>query len=380
MICKNRRCKKDIPDCSKFCLYCGAEQITIKPRSKRPNGSGSVYKLSGKRKKPWAARAPKTQELIGTFETKTQATEAIESFKKDDIRPDKLSMTFESLFNEWKTISYKNISRQTQDNYNAAYKKLGDLYKMKFREIRTADMQKILDYYGSERQETDENNKSVTLPPMSHSSLTKIKALLTQLYDYALKNDIVSKNYATLITLAKQHKQKKDAFTESELIKIEKAIKSVPFADCILMMCYTGFRISEFLELKPSDYKDGFLIGGKKTDAGRNRSVPVHPKIKSYVDMWTAKGGQVIICKDNGEPYRSDYFRRNCYYPALEQIGIRKLTPHCCRHTAATRFAAAGMRPEIIIEILGHEDYDTTVENYIHPDAKTLKDELNKVK
>ena len=49
---------------------------------------------------------------------------------------------------------------------------------------------------------------------MSHSTLSKIKALLTQLFDYALQNDIAAKNYAKFLVLPKQEKIKKDCFTD----------------------------------------------------------------------------------------------------------------------------------------------------------------------
>lgn len=98
---------------------------------------------------------------------------------------------------EWSEVSCRNISKQTTDNYNAAYKKIKPLYKIKFRELRTQQMQKII----------DENNT------LSIASLSKIKLLFSQLYKYGMENDIVNKNYSDFIILPKQKSKLKDSFT-----------------------------------------------------------------------------------------------------------------------------------------------------------------------
>lgn len=84
-------------------------------------------------------------------------------------------------------------------------------------------------------------------------------------------------------------------------------------------------------------------------------------------------GGQTIICDENGKPYTSDNFRRRCYYPSLDAIGVRYLTPHATRHTFATRLSAAGARTEDIQALAGHEDYEMTANTYIHQDITTLR-------
>lgn len=366
LVCK--KCEKIIPDGSKYCLFCGTSQMekAKQHKQKRSSGSGSVSKLAGRRAKPWKAVAPINKDgkrpLIGCFATKKEASDALLAFKISGTHSTKINITFAELFDEWSAGAYRDISRDTRNNYNAAYKKCTSLYGIKFRELRTADMQAVIDKHAD----------------MSKSSLEKIKALLTQMCDYAMQNDIINKNYASFISLPKKEKAVKDCFSDIELKKIElAAADGIPYVDCILMMCYTGFRISEFLELTPFNYKDGFLIGGKKTDAGRNRSVPVHPKIKPYVDKWVAKKGETIICKDNGKAFSPKYFREKCYYPALEQVGIRRLTPHATRHTLATRLASANVRVEDIQRILGHEDYEVTANTYIHQSNDSLLKAIN---
>ena len=361
---------------------------------KRENGCGSVYKRADIRSRPWVAVAParyaadpKTgklitvREKIGSYETAREAKDALEEFRRNPTT--KLNITFSALYEEWSVIAYRNISKQTLDNYTASFAKFTPLYKEKFRDLRTAQYQGVIDYYAAPHPavdphgnpKLDDKGERVMAPGMSVSSLSKMKCLLTQLYDYALQNDIVNKNYATFLVLPKTKKAEKDCFNDLELKKIENAVGVVPYADCILLMCYTGFRIAEFLELSPLSYNPEArtLTGGKKTDAGKNRVVPVHPKVQGILEEWLGKKGDVIICNAEKKAFRAEYFRRRCYYPALEAIGVRRLTPHATRHTFATRLSAAGVRPEDIQALAGHEDYEVTANTYIHQSVETLR-------
>lgn len=90
-------------------------------------------------------------------------------------------------------------------------------------------------------------------------------------------------------------------------------------------------------------------------------------------------GGETIICNEKGKPYKPDGFRRRFYFPALKEIGIRRLTPHATRHTFATRLSAAGARAEDIQALAGHEDYEMTANTYIHQDIATLRRAIEKM-
>lgn len=341
--------------------------------TKRANGTGSIYRRKDNKTNPWTAAATslrmengiiqQKRVVIGTFPTKKAAQEAL--FRYQENPTDKYNILFSDVYAEWKAVAFPNISKQLQGNYTASYQKLAPLYGMKFREVRTAQMQQIIDQHRD----------------LSRSSLSKIKILLTQLFDYAMENDILQKNYAKFLVLPKEARQEKECFSELEVRKIEQAANVVPFADLILAMCYTGFRISEFLELTPFSYDraNSTLTGGKKTAAGKGRIVPIHPKIAPIIDRWASKGGQTIFCKEDGTPYSAAYFRKGCYYPALERIGIRKLSPHATRHTFATMMSKANVRPEEIQKLIGHADYSITANVYTHTDVSTLREAIRKI-
>ena len=394
LLCK--KCSRVIPDDAIYCPYCAQDQrkpIRKRREIRRENGTGSVYKRADPKARPWAAVGPMSKRgkrlIIGYFATAQEAKDAIEKYR---VAPTtKLNITLKELHDEWEPIGTAGKSKQLKDSYNAAWNKLEPLYDKKFREIRTAQMQDIVDYYQKERPALDSEGKPVIkggkpqlLHPLSYSSLHDVKTLLGVLYKYAMQNDIVNKNYAQFLVLPKKPTSVKDCFNDLELKKIENAaFNKVPFADCILFMCYTGLRITEFVTLnKNSVYEeDGsyVLYGGIKTDAGKDRIVPVHHKILPILKEWLAKNGQTVFCRPDGTPYTSDSFRNSCYYPALAQIGVRRLTPHATRRRMATSMSEAGISEEDFIALMGHTDFKVDVESYIFQTAEKLSKSIEKI-
>ena len=68
------KCGAELPQDALYCLMCGKKQIPEKRKAlKRANGMGTVYKLSGRRKRPWVAS--KNRVIIGYYPRKTDALE-----------------------------------------------------------------------------------------------------------------------------------------------------------------------------------------------------------------------------------------------------------------------------------------------------------------
>jgi len=127
------------------------------------------------------------------------------------------------------------------------------------------------------------------------------------------------------------------------------------------------------------DLDKQIITGGLKTDAGKNRVIPIHPKIIKYIKQWYDKNGESLICDENGKQITAKKYRIAMYYPALEAIGVRKLNPHCCRHTFATRAKNAGMDTESLRRLIGHSKYSFTADTYTHTDIDELKKAMNMI-
>lgn len=338
---------------------------------KLPNGYGTVYKLSGNRRNPWIARVTigwdgnkQLWKTIGYFKEKADGIDALAKYRINPV-PAKANITVEELYNEWSETKYEYISKQTQDNYKAGWKHISKYARVKFKELRTAHIQSVID--------------NCYRSGMSRSTLEKIKVVASMLYDYAMQNDIVNKNYAEFVNLPKIVKEEKEIFTDLEIKKMEES--NEPWVDTILILIYTGMRINEMLGLTrfSVNIEEQIITGGLKTEAGKNRSIPIHPKIIGFVKKWYDKGGEYLICDENGHHINDKYYREKCYYPALGKLEIRKLTPHSCRHTCASLLHKAGVDPKYIQMILGHAKYSFTADTYTHPDFIELKKAISEI-
>ena len=340
-----------------------------------PNGFGTCYKLKGNRRKPWVAQAfvgrtdkgRSIYDIVGYYETKKEGIEAIALRKHNPIAP-KSKMTLLEVYTEWSANKYSEINKSTADNYRAAWNCIKRHSKELFRELRTSHWQAII-------REQKENGKSL-------SHMQKIKILITSLYGYAIPNDVVNKDYGKYVKLPPEGKSRnEERFTDPEVLQLEKAAKNTPWVDTVLILIYTGFRIGELLCLTRFnvDLQKLCLTGGSKTEAGTDRVVPIHPKILSYVQKWYNRGGETLICNEDGKKLNIKYYREKFYYPALEAAGVRKLTPHRCRHTFASRCAEVGMDPKTIQQLLGHTDYAFTANKYTHLEIEKLASEMGKM-
>ena len=356
---------------------------------KAPNGFGTTYKLSGKRRKPWIARVTvdrspaknkdgsvkldaegnpcirQKYKTIGYFESQEEARDALTLYRQGYITP-LANMTLKDLMDEWYEAKAHRVSYSSQNNYVNAIKRLEPLYHLSMKDLRAAHMQRIIDLSHQEG--------------LSRSTLTKIKAVLTMVYDYAAQNDIVMKNYAAFIVLPRKVKTRTEIFSDFELKAMwDNSEDSI--VQSILILIYSGMRISEMLKLTRFnvDLDKKIIRGGVKTDAGKDRVIPIHPKTLPFVKNYLNMMGDRLICDERGKPFSYERYRMGYYYPTLQRLGIRRLTPHKCRHTFATLMAAAHADTLSIQQIMGHTDYAMTANVYSHLQIDTLHKAIEKI-
>lgn len=335
---------------------------------KRANGTGSVRRFKG-RKKPWAAFKPsiyengkRTAELIGYFENKTEAEQAL---SLEQVRPSSVlrNITLSKLFDKWKaTRAYTDLSKQTQDNYNAAFKYMKQYHNRKFADLRQNHFQACIDSAVSQ-------GKSV-------STQHKIKVLCSLLSTYAMVNDIVFKSYAVKLKTASAEKKTIQIFTDLEIQKLF-ANDSIELVDTILILIYTGMRISELLTLNKFQVNldEMIITGGLKTEAGRDRIIPIHPKIRQYIIDRYRSCRYKLIEKD-GKAYTSHSYRKQ-YYKVLGQLGINRITPHKARHTFFSLMDRYCQDKKAMADVGGHTDARFTANVYVHPDIDRLREAVN---
>jgi len=343
-----------------------------------PNGYGSVHKLSGNRRKPWTAvvtlgyakveteDGPKSKRetlTLGYYEKRADAFDALVTYNKKPIGY-RLKMTLEDLYDEYKKI-YDTLNRSTSDGYKAAWKHLEPIKDMEVRDIRKTDIQDVID--------------ALVEKGMSHSSYSKVKVLAGILLDKAMEDDVVDKNYARFVDIPSGQKKTKEIFTDAHIKTLFKHSKN-EWVQTILILIYTGMRIGELLTLTKFDVDldQMVIVGGIKTDAGKNRTIPIHSKVQPFIRAWYDKKSDYLISRD-GKKVSVDYYRKKIFYPTIEELGIVGVTPHATRHTFATLLNRAKVDTLSIQRIIGHSDYNTTANIYTQTDIKTLKKAIESI-
>ena len=338
-----------------------------------------ITKMSGTRRKPYAVRVPVrdrkgrvVQKYLSYHATQSEAWAALEQYRMQFAAqtapaPETIGITLQDVYEAWSARKYSKAGKSSIASYKASWGRVRRLESVHIREIGIDQWQSIL----------DDDEKAGA----SKSKINNDCILMRALSKFALERDWITKDYTQFLSIpSAAPKHEKGAFTELELKKIERlAEQGFPGADAALVLCYTGFRISEFFALTRFSYdrKAQTLTGGMKTAAGINRVVPIHPKIQKYVDGW-AKENQDSLYTFQGKPISSQYYRDHIFKRIASEIGRPQATPHWCRHTLASRLHAAGADPLNVKRILGHADGNVT-EHYTHVDLEGLRDAMLKI-
>lgn len=374
MICKNKKCAREIPDAAKFCPWCGKKQEETKHKPKsRANGLGTVYRLpEGK----WMAvktvgwitdplpkdAAPDTkphrrrQTVRRRFATRKEAEAALPLLTAADRKPRSgtatqrkgTAITLKELYDQWEPTH--NRSRSTMNCYRSGMKIFEELWQTRLADIDIDDLQECMDEADVGRR-TRENAKTA----------------LGLCYKYGIPRNAVPKdrNLAPFLQIREPGSAKKPGLSSEELEKVrQSAVNGDRIARMVLCHCYLGFRPSAFLALKAQDYdaKEKAFVGGIKTEAGIGRTVTVSPKIQDYVDGFLAEADGGYVFGQSGKQIRLDQYRE-LFYALLEDLEIpnpvdeqnrHRVTPHSCRHTFATLMKKASGSDVDKLALIGH--------------------------
>lgn len=338
---------------------------------RNPNGYGAIIKLGGKRRKPFAIRltAGYTDEgkqefkYLSYHETRPEAMIALAEYNKNPFDITKAGTTFAQVYEQMMKVRYPNGYPKHGDKeysnyngYNSSYKSSEKLYDKKFADLRTKDLQEVMD--GLNR---------------SHGTKRKLKVLFNQMYKYAMMNDLVTKDYSEFVDVGKNDKGTfKKPFTDVEIKTLWDNVEPIAFIEWILILIYTGLRPGELVELKNADINidERYLRGGFKTDAGTNRLIPINEKILPFIKKHVSDH-EYLVLNSKGDRMTYSNFKREYFDKVMDELGMQH-NPHECRHTFATLMDNADANKLSIKRIMGHASKDITDKVYTHKDVTQL--------
>ncbi|MCD8124448.1 MAG: integrase [Lachnospiraceae bacterium] len=264
--------------------------------------------------------------------------------------------TFAEVYDEFFREKYESGKKYSQTSIKAtraAYKNSSALHGREFRSLRHDDLQAVVDSC-----------------PLKHASLELIVSLFHQMYAYADARDLCDKDYSAHIRIKKEEDDEHGVpFSDTDLAVLWEH-QADPTVEMILIMCYSGFRISAYQSLQVH-LAEGYFQGGVKTASSKDRIVPIHPAICPLVERRLRDGGQLL---PSAQRFRVEMDA------VLADLGLKRHTPHDCRHTFSRLCEKYGVSDNDRKRMLGHSfGADITNGIYGHRSLEDLQAEIEKI-
>lgn len=412
MLTKCPECDLQVSDKALSCPHCGYPfREEIKPRLKKnkkkrmrlPNGFGQISEIKGKNlRKPFRAMVTVAKSETGRpickplkpesyFETYNDAYAALVEYNRNpyDLVP---SITAKELFDKWMGEYKTQVAEASWKSLENAWMYCSEVYDIRAKDLRARHIKKCME----EGTAIIRGNKQGTTSSMQ----AKIKSLFNLMLDYALEYEIVDKNYSRTFNISTDtikdiRDRKKDhiSFTEDEIEKLWEVAFDNKHAATILIQCYSGWRPQELstIRLENVDFENWTFEGGMKTDAGKDRIVPIHTKIRPLVELKYKEAQELgsdflFNSVEKHSKYKDDirltYTRYFKGFTVL--VEMLKLNPDHRPHDGRKHFVTMAKKYNMdeyaIKYIVGHNIQDLTERVYTDRELSWLSEEIEKIK
>lgn len=348
---------------------------------RNPNGFGCVYRAQGNRRKPYIARitigwdenGKQLFEPLGSFETKAEGIQALIEYHDAPYDPFSSKKTFSDVYAEWHKKKFESndntigTSKSNRIAYEYAYRCCSSLYNIKFKNIRTHDLQEMINHLNG------------------YSCKNKVKMLLGQLYVYATNMEIVKKDYSEFVNIGSKPESTllRQVFTSDEIEFLYQHLDT-PYVDTLLIMIFHGLRPTELLTIKTKDvYLDqNYFVCGIKTEAGKHRTIPISRFARSFVEHWYQKSlaehSEWLISNRNGLQMKYTNYNRDIMQKVLSSLKIHH-TLYDARHSFATYMDKVNANKLCTQKIMGHSPKSLIDKVYTHKTLDDLQVEIDRL-
>lgn len=344
---------------------------------RNPNGFGGIYKLTGNRRKPYVARVTtgwtdegkQIYKNLGTYTNYKEAIQALTDYNSNPYDLDAVKITFSELYDSWSKQKYPKISNSMMLSYKNAYRSCTPLYDTPFVLLKKHQIQTLI----------NESQKS-------YSGRERIKLLISQLFNYAIENDIVNKNYCDYVDLGEKPDKvlNRVPFSFDEIELLYKSLHIYRYTDTILMLIFSGLRPSELLLLETKDVflDENYFTCGIKTSSSKNRKVPisrfVRPFFEKYYNEALNANSKYLLINTEGSNMKYSNYNRDKFHKIMEQLEMKHM-PHDGRHTFATNMSKCEANKVCTQLIMGHRPKLLIDQTYVHKTVKDLQKEIDKL-
>lgn len=205
------------------------------------------------------------------------------------------------------------------------------------------------------------------------------------MYEYAMKYELCNKDYSQYVNILKfkdknPNKTDRSPFSKKEVDALWVQKDNI-YAQIVLMLIYSGVRVSELLDLKRKNVHIDeyyFDVVESKTENGI-RIVPIADKTYPFFKKWYDDGCEYLLHTPDGKHFVYRNYYDSYWAPVMELIGCSH-KPHDTRHTCVSMLTAKEVSPTIIKKIIGHSGAMSLTERvYTHVNVKELLEAINKI-
>lgn len=410
MLIKCPECVLQISSKALVCPHCGYPiQPDAKPRPPRrsnrrrrlPNGFGQISEIKGRNlRNPFRAMVTVGKTETGRpickplkpesyFPTYNDAYTALMEYNKNpyDLGP---AITVRELYEKWTEGYFKTLKADASARaIDSAWAYCSAVYDMRVMDIRARHVKGCMEE-GTAIVRGNEQHPSAAMK-------NKIKSLFNLMLDYALEYEIVDRNYSRTFNLSDEVikevtsvKRGHIPFTDEEMERLWSHVDDKRYVDAMLIQCYSGWRPQELglLKLENVDLENWTFQGGMKTEAGTDRVVPIHSRIRPLVLRKYQEAeslGSKYLFNGAGGRRKNIMFTYNRYQKGFTQVRDElKLNPDHRPHDGRTHFVTAAKKAGVdeyaIKYIVGHKISDITEKVYTKREFEWLKEEIEKIK
>lgn len=350
---------------------------------KLPNKYGSISKLSGNRRKPYMVRIcdgvvydeqiggyKVKRAILGYYATRKEALTALAEYNNNPFNIQDASITFGQIYDRWKQEKYyQQLSESAKTSRESALKYCAPIMDMKIKDIKTATLQDIID-------------------ACPHGSSTKknIRTVMHTVFEYAVQNDLVSRDYTDFIKIEYSEPViDREIFSEDEIKKLWDMSDKWE-VQILLILLYSGLRVNELLKnnRENCNLEERWIYVPESLAKNRSsiRYVPIHDKVYDFVqrfymigEKYNSKG---LIVNDGGYVITYNNFVSRNLKKINQALGSNHKM-HDTRHTFITRAHTFKLDDLCLKKIVGHTPGNITQKVYTHITIEELRKEINKM-